>query len=195
MFDYAPVLSMCHTDGRKTFPISLILSKDNFIKQQIEKYSIEMPLQQWEGLKKFKELGISKDDALDVGVFLLPENYEIEEKEKFFESVDTIGLYKEFKAQSIDIKGLIDFGIDDIPIYDRRSGDIWLGLLVIQNVVLPIATNLLASYIFDKFRTSKIHLKMRILDGENLQIKLDYEGDRATLNQILKIFSEMKKNK
>jgi len=151
-----------------------------------------MAFNQWEGFKKFEELGVSKTDVVAAGVLFLPENYETEEKEKFFESINMVNLYKELKAQSINVKGLIDFGINDIRIYDRRSDELWIGLIVIQCVVLPIVTGVLSSYIYDKLHKSKIHLKMRVLNGESLHIKMDYDGDSATLTEILKKISEIK---
>jgi len=117
-------------------------------------------------------------------VLCLPENIEnTNASDKLIETIESIELYKILKSQGINVLALHDLGIK-APFYDRRSDDIYLGILLIKEIAVPIVLGVVSNWISNKLRNSTIHLDLKILKPEKI-ISLNYDGDGETLKQIL----------
>jgi len=139
----------------------------------------------WIGFKHLENLGISSDKLADYEVLCLPENIEIEtDPDKLIEAGETVHLYKILRSQGIKVYSLQDFGYD-VPSYERRGDTIYFGVIVIQFVVLPIVTAIIANWITEKIFHKSIKIKIHVVKEGN-ETQIDYNGDGETLLKILK---------
>jgi hypothetical protein len=82
---------------------------------------------------------------------------------------DTINFYKYVKQKSNDYRVEIFENKEDVRILSLHSFDIWLPTMWIANIILlPIAINLVSSYVYDK-------LKGRNKDEATVQLRIVIE--------------------
>ncbi|MGA2678700.1 MAG: hypothetical protein ABSF37_05275 [Sedimentisphaerales bacterium] len=142
-------------------------------------------------LVKMENLGISAQRMAEYDVLFLPENIlSYEKKDDLFESLETTGIYKVFKANQIKCANASDLGIE-VSILERRSNESWLGIIaLIGPCVISIPLNILSCYIYDRWLSKKkpaaksiVHLT---LIGNDPEFKFDYSGNANGLVKILK---------
>ena len=129
-------------------------------------------------------------------ILLLPENIESSKDiNSIYDAGSAIWLSKLLKEYEVRCANSADINME-IPTLNRRSGEIWLGIIWILS---EAALSALISIIKDKFsNSSTTHAKLRLRwKNGNIQ-KLDWEGDSENLAEILKslrgIFTSEDKN-
>ena len=129
-------------------------------------------------------------------ILILPENIESSKDiNNIYDADSAIWLSKFLKESGVRCANSADINIE-VPTLNRRSDEIWLGLIwILSETVLSI----LIPIIKDKFsENNTTHTKLR-LKGKNGNIqKLDWEGDSKNLAEVLKalegIFTSENKN-
>jgi len=146
--------------------------------------------------RDFEKFGISKTDIEKFKVLLLPENFEeATDKDALYDATDAVHLSKKLKGQGVSCANSLDLNLNP-KILDRRGEEFWFGIIyVIDSVVLPILTSLLAALIIDahkdkdqkivyKSKVSKVHLKLK-LEKASGSTTIKYDGDPKTLIKVL----------
>jgi hypothetical protein len=137
----------------------------------------------WVGFENIKKLYPHFSET-DFEVLCLPENIEsTDDVEKLIETLESIQFYKNLKGQGIKVLSLYDYGIE-IPLYDRRCDELYLGTLFIKEIAAPIVLGIISTWISNKWFNSSIHLNLKIQKPEEI-ISLDYCGDGETLKQVI----------
>jgi hypothetical protein len=137
----------------------------------------------WVGFNNIQKMS-PQFSTNDYDVLCLPENIEtFSTTDKLIETFESIQICKTLKSHGIQVKSLYDYGIE-IPLYDRRCNDQYLGIILIKDVALPIVLGVLSNWISNKLLNSTIHLKLKIQKPEEI-ISIDYNGDEKTLKQII----------
>jgi len=149
-------------------------------------------------MNKLKEFGIDPDKCKEYQVLCLPENIEYATTtDDLFDACGTSDLHKMLKAKGLKCANSFDLGIE-AGVLDRRSGDVWLGLVwIMDKFAIPIFVGVVSAWIASKIKRNsgstdstiqqsepKIHLNLRLLRGEDLTT-MKYDGDPETLIRIL----------
>ncbi len=146
--------------------------------------------------RDFEKFGISKTDIEKFKVLLLPENFEeATNKDDLYDATDAIHLSKKLKGQGISCANSLDLNLNP-KILDRRGEELWFGIIyIVDYVVLPILTSLLAASIIDAYKdkdqkivyknkVSKVHLKFKLKKASG-STTIKYDGDPKTLLKVL----------
>jgi len=142
---------------------------------------------------KLTKLGISFDALSRYDVICLPENvFQTEKAEDLHDADDSIHLAKLLKASDVRCATALDLGLD-VPFLERRSSDIWLGVVWLgEHVVLPVVIGVIVKLITSKQDkkssdrvTPTVHLDLYIERVPNV-VTLSYKGDGKTLAKVLK---------
>ena len=104
-----------------------------------------------------------------------------------------MSLAKHLKQSGARCGNTPDIGVN-CPTFDRRSDDIWLGLVwILGNAAWPflinVAANMFTDPIKSPFTKGKVHAKLRWRQNGELE-RLDWRGDGATLVEVLKTLRE-----
>ena len=129
--------------------------------------------------------------AEDYDILVLPENAETHGE--LFDAGDAVSLAKHLKQSGAKCGNTPDIGVD-CPTLDRKSDDLWLGLVwILGNAAWPFLINVVANMFTDPlkspFTKGKIHAKLRWRQNGELE-RLDWQGDGATLIEVLKTLRE-----
>lgn len=136
-----------------------------------------------------KRNGIDLEQLGNYEILCLPENSETATSSaELFDASDSIVLSKMLKGAGAKCANSFDVGIST-PTLDRRSDELWLGLIWLMSdgawpFLINVASNMFTDRIKGVFSSSTVHVKLRWRKGENLE-KLDYDGDGATLLKVL----------
>lgn len=137
----------------------------------------------WVGFENIQKLNPNFSE-LDFDVLCLPENIEnTDDVEKLIETFESIQFYKNLKGQGIKALSLYDYGIE-IPLYERRCDEQYLGTLFIKDIAAPIVLGILSNWISNKLLNSSIHLNLKIQKPEEI-LSLEYCGDGETLKGVI----------
>ena len=131
-------------------------------------------------------------------VICLPENAEnTSNRDELFDASGSVELSKKLKAAGLKCANSADLGMD-VPTLERRSSELWLGLIwIIDNIAIPAIVGVISNLLWSKFKKSKdlckmdpsqrtppVHLCLRIDRGMD-STKIDYVGDPETLINVL----------
>ncbi len=131
-----------------------------------------------------KKLPQNAKDKVDVSeILVLPRKYSDEEYYYAQETIDFVKFCREH-----DDKHLIDIlDNEDIMVRSLHSSDIWLPVIWIsQNILLPLVTGLISSYIYDKIKgrgkeTTTVDVTIQINDKKKgINKSIHYKGDAKT---------------
>ena len=136
--------------------------------------------------------GIDLDTlAENYDILILPENAETHGE--LFDADDAVSLAKHLKQSGARCGNTLDIGVN-CPTLDRRSNDLWLGLVwILGNAAWPFLINVVANMFTDPIKSAftkgKVHAKFRWWqNGKPMQ--LDWQGDGDTLVEVLKTLRE-----
>ena len=129
--------------------------------------------------------------AEDYDILILPENAETHGA--LFDADDAASLSKHLKQSGARCGNTLDIGVN-CPTLDRRSNDYWLGLVwILRDAAWPFLINVIANMFTDPIKSAftkgKVHAKFRWRQNGELE-QLDWQGDRDTLVEVLKILHE-----
>ena len=129
--------------------------------------------------------------AKDYDILILPENAETHGE--LFDANDAVSLSKHLKQSGARCGNTLDIGVN-CPTLDRRSNDLWLGLVwILGNAAWPFLISVVANMFTDSIKSAftkgKVHAKFRWRQNGELE-QLDWQGDGATLVEVLKILHE-----
>ena len=130
--------------------------------------------------------------AKDYDILVLPENAETAETDgELFDANDALSLSKHLKKSGARCGNTLDIGVN-CPTLDRRSNDLWLGLVwILGNAAWPFLVSVVANMFTDPvksvFTEGKVHVKFRWRQKGGELEQLDWQGDGATLVEVLKI--------
>ena len=133
--------------------------------------------------------------AKDYDILILPENAEIDDE--LFDANDAVSLSKHLKKSGARCGNTLDIGVN-CPTLDRRSNDLWLGLVwILGNAAWPFLVSVVANMFTDPVKSvftegkvhtkGKVHVKFRWRQKGGELEQLDWQGDGATLVEVLKI--------
>ncbi len=133
--------------------------------------------------------------AKDYDILILPENAEIDGD--LFDANDAVSLSKHLKTSGARCGNTLDIGVN-CPTLDRRSNDLWLGLVwILGNAAWPFLVSVVANMFTDPVKNvftegkahakGKVHVKFRWRQKGGELEQLDWQGDGATLVEVLKI--------
>ena len=141
-------------------------------------------------MHKLAEFGVHLNKLKDYQVLCLPENFESSESvNDLHDAGSAIDFSKQLKDIGVRCANSFDLGIE-AAVIDRRSADLWLGLVwVLDYVTVPfvvgVVSSLLASSVYDKLKSKRqVHLTLYLQKEQGLT-KIRYDGDSETLKQIL----------
>lgn len=156
-----------------------------------------------EALERLTAAGIQPEAIENFQVICLPENVFAPQREvELFEAADAVALVKRLKEAGVNSAGPIDFGLD-IGVLARYSGDRWLGVVWIRDIVaLPLLIGIISSLIATQIDrnvsheakplpapTPQVHVEMYV--GKEDQLKhLKFDGDGETLLKLLEAMKE-----
>ena len=146
-------------------------------------------------LASLKDQGINLSAlAKDYDIVILPENTEdAETAEELIDADDAMSLAKHLKKSGARCGNALDIGID-CPTLNRRSNDLWIGLVwILGNAAWPFLVSVLANMFTDRgksiFTKGQVYAKFRWAKDEKLE-HLDWQGDGATLVEVLKVIQK-----
>ena len=125
---------------------------------------------------KLAKLGIDFEKLSDYHVICLPENaFSFEKPDDIYDASDARHLAKLLKASNVRCATAFDLGLD-VPNLERRSNDLWLGVLwLLGSVALPVVINVISSLITskpekknDKRVQPTVHIELFIQRGPNV---------------------------
>ena len=145
-----------------------------------------------------EKLGIDINTIKSYDILCLPDNLDsATSKDDLFDADNSMDIYKYLKNTNVKCANSVDLGLN-AGVVERRSKDIWLGVIwVLNHVALPILINTLSEYLkpyiinisdlpmVPKKQQSTIHLDLKILKTDKFT-SLKYKGDPQTLNKVLK---------
>ena len=126
--------------------------------------------------------------AEDYAILILPENAET--AEELFDADDAALLSKLLKESGAKCGNSLDIGID-CPTLERRSHDLWLGLIwILEDGAWQFLISVLANRFTNRGKgvsaETKVHAKFRWEKGGESK-KLDWCGDGKELVEALKV--------
>ena len=137
----------------------------------------------WVGFDKIKTYNPQWEEQ-DFDVLCLPENIETADSlDELVEPIEEIQLYKILKKEELNVLSLHDLGIK-IPLIERRCDDVYLGTIVVREIVLPLVIGIISSWIGSKLINPKIHLNLKIAKPNKI-VSIEFDGDGKSLEQIL----------
>ena len=146
-------------------------------------------------LASLKDQGINLSAlADDYDIVILPENAEdVETAEELFDAGDAVSLAKYLKKSGARCGNTLDIGID-CPTLDRRSNDLWIGLVwILRDTAWPFLVSVLSNMFTDRFKSiftkDQVHAKLRWTKDGKLE-HLDWQGDGATLVELVKVIQK-----
>lgn len=149
------------------------------------------------------ELASLKDQGINLGalaedydIVILPENAEnAETAEDLFDADDAVSLAKHLKQLGARCGNSLDIGID-CPTLNRRSDDLWIGLVwIFGNAAWPFLVSVLANMFTDRDKVifakgkGQVYAKFRWTKDGKLE-HLDWQGDGATLVELVKVIQK-----
>lgn len=151
-------------------------------------------------LRELTDLGITEEQLESFDILVLPESFDKRSAE-MRDAQDSINLSKLLKASGVKCANSFDLGLD-IPTVERRSNDLWLGVIYLLNeAVVPVAVSIISNLVTPLIQRKKdkkdprtptggIHTEITIkkVDGYS---KIKYDGDGET---FLKILNSLKNN-
>ena len=156
---------------------------------------------EFESLDKLVELrrlwnyGIKEEQLQDLDIVILPENFDSPDGD-FYDAQDAITVSKLLKSKGIKCANSFDLGLE-IPTKERRSNDVWLGVVYVFNtVVMPIVTGVVGSVLATLITDWKkrkdlrepagiVHVEITIIRPAG-KINFKYDGEPEALVKILK---------
>lgn len=124
-------------------------------------------------------------------------------KEKRLIILPSHGTEDEFYAGSLDTLDYLNDNNVDAEIYSTdedykelslHGADFWLGTFFVSSVVLPILTNLMSSYIYDKLKARKddgISLKLIIERESGSTVSISFDGKVEKLDKVFTAIKEL----
>lgn len=142
-------------------------------------------------LEKLALNGIKMQDLKKYNILFLPENFETNKEKALIDVPHGIDLSKHLKSSIEAVGNSYDLNLET-EMYERRSEDFWLGLIVIlQNQIISQLSGDIYNFLKAKLksnisdlRKSNTHVHLRYIKNERMQ-KIDYEGDPETLIRIM----------
>jgi hypothetical protein len=146
-------------------------------------------------LENLQQLSVSSEQLKLYQVLCLPENLgRTKDIAKLFDSPGSINLSKLLKQNGLKCANTYDLNLT-IPSVERRSGDIWLGLVwILDNIALPLVLGIISSIVGsivianskrpDK-SNSDVHISLEIQHDKDAFTRFDYDGDAKILIKIL----------
>ena len=148
-------------------------------------------------LASLKDQGINLSAlAEDYDIVILPENAEnAETVEQLFDGDDAMSFAKHLKQSGARCGNAMDIGID-CPTLNRRSNDLWIGLVwILGNAAWPFLVSVLANMFTDRGKgiftkdKGQVYAKFRWRKDGKLE-HLDWQGDGATLVELVKVIQK-----
>lgn len=124
-------------------------------------------------------------------------------KEKSLIILPSHGTEDEFYAGSLDTLDYLNDNNVDAEIYSTdedykelslHGADFWLGTFFVSSIVLPILTNLMSSYIYDKLKARKddgISLKLIIERESGSTVSISFDGKVEKLDKVFTAIKEL----
>jgi len=124
-------------------------------------------------------------------------------KEKSLIILPSHGTVDEFYAGSLDTLDYLNDNDVDAEIYSTdedykelslHGADIWLGTFFVSSIILPILTNLISSYIYDKLKAQKedgISLKLIIERESGSTVSISFDGKVEKLDKVFTAIKEL----
>jgi hypothetical protein len=156
-----------------------------------------------EALDRLKAAGIQPDAIKAFQIVCFPENVFASPRQgELFEAADALTLLKRLKEAGVKSAGSLDFGLD-IGVLSRHSGDRWLGVVWIRDIVaVPLLIGIIGSLIANQIDRSisnegkpplapapKVHVELYV-EKENQLKHLLFDGDGETLLKLLEAMKE-----
>ena len=112
---------------------------------------------------------------------------------ELFDADGAVILAKHLKQSGARCGNTLDIGVN-CPTLDRRSDDLWLGLVwILGNAAWPFLVSVVANMFTDPIKSEstkgKVHAKFRWRQNGELE-HLDWQGDGDTLVEVLKVIHE-----
>lgn len=114
------------------------------------------------------------------------------------------GTVDEFYVGSLDTLDYLNDNDMDAEIYSTdeeykelslHGADFWLGTFFVSSVVLPILTNIMSSYIYDKLKAKKddgISLKLIIERESGSTVSISFDGQVEKLDKVFTAIKDLK---
>ena len=148
-------------------------------------------------LASLKDQGINLSAlAEDYDIVIFPENTEdAETAEELIDADDAMSLAKHLKQSGARCGTALDIGID-CPTFERRSNDLWIGLVwIFRDAAWPFLVSVFANRFTDRGKgifsrgKGQVYAKFRWAKDGKLE-HLDWQGDGATLTEVLKVIQK-----
>jgi len=124
-------------------------------------------------------------------------------KEKSLIILPSHGTVDEFYAGSLDTLDYLNDNNVNTEIYSTdenykelslHGADFWLGTFFVSSIVLPILTNLMSSYIYDKLKAQKddgVSLKLIIERKSGSTVSISFDGKVEKLDKVFTAIKEL----
>ena len=131
--------------------------------------------------------GVEKNIFDKYDILFLPENIEsTPSAEKLYTTLESTNLCKIFKESNLSCANSYDLNLEANHL-DRRSHDLWLGVIwIMNNVTLPFFISLFIDWLKAKLSKGShvIHMDLTI-NKKSLFTQIKYVGEGETLIKIL----------
>lgn len=130
------------------------------------------------------------EDIKQANILIIPNDGFREKKGLFFPEC-TSEFYKFLKSKS-EVKTEICIDDDDFRKLELHADIIYVATLIVQYAVFPIATSIIATYLYDKVKsmnkeTDETNTKVHIIVEKNGKSKkVDYEGSIENFEKAMK---------